>query len=849
MPTGSRGIGAGGGGFARGSRRSQALLMRATTAQRKKVQRLQRPPKRPHSSISNTTTRDKVIRVSKPQSQRLSHSRYIQRARELKLTSTSRSASQGIPTPHTNTATRAQLRKPHRHNKRPTKSTPSIYSLDDSDDDEIAALDVDSEETTPVVKMKFTPPGSSPSPSPSTQRQRWHTNGSSNLLSWKKTHNSGTSLDSVLSTSSSMLGPASTSKRNKANVFSGSSLSTFTSASTSPANSPEKGRTISSSPNSSGTPKRVFSSPSRSNVSPGFGTPTSGKVSRGSPWRRNTRLFKPHSGGYSQVSKNPYRKDSSFSRGHTPPKKTVWSPYEKPKQSRLTHRPSSSGFSSSASASKSAVSKFFGGSLLGGPAATVVNDDVHFKNLGNTCYINAVLQAFLHTPAIQHQFRQRHWLRVMLSSLQGHIQSELKQRDSARPTDVSIDDQNHGDGTGSGSRVTSVPWIFKYLASLLVRVRRPKQTPLDLSPLLQYLAPKSLLVRQKGRQQDAQEFFSELSQLVDEEFLENGTVPRDRDDLCPFGQLFTSVVRTQLTCTSCGYKREKREAYRYFSLPLHAAGDAVESITSDANTDGPDVESNSNRSRSPLRLSKLFEEAFSPEVVEFRCELCQASTSEVTKKLTSTPPLLVLHLKRFQVSPLTGQSTKCCAEVVFPAVLNVPTSCVTPGVEFVSTTDPTCSVESPGTEMQKSKFDNLCSLGKKVPITHVGETATDLDDTLMRVTVALSECASPQPASPSRDATTSCSSSTDTNGGKLRYQLRAVIHHTGTSLQVGHYVTDILNPGEATWTRFNDSISKTRSIAEHKARYTDVGQTTYMYIYERCGGESNSAHPASPSDE
>lgn len=72
-----------------------------------------------------------------------------------------------------------------------------------------------------------------------------------------------------------------------------------------------------------------------------------------------------------------------------------------------------------------------------------------------------------------------------------------------------------------------------------------------------------------------------------------------------------------------------------------------------------------------LELDNLIRKQFEPEVLELACEKCKTGKeAESGYSVKSLPPLVVLHLKRFEVDPMTGSLYKRSDPVLAPATID-----------------------------------------------------------------------------------------------------------------------------------------------------------------------------------
>lgn len=218
------------------------------------------------------------------------------------------------------------------------------------------------------------------------------------------------------------------------------------------------------------------------------------------------------------------------------------------------------------------------------------------RNLGNTCYLNAVMQACC---SLRELFSD---LRTMEKTLPACKEGALY-----RCTVETLQQMS------SASSATG------------------PVSPTKLRELIGLAAP----MFQGNAQQDAHEFFLEFVNQLHDELLaaRNHWLAQRREPVAEAPE-DTAVLATQLhldsevqkrlTCVQCQHLREVTERFRDFSLDFS----------------GP---AGSDR----CSLTSMLRAYFDSELLEAKCEHCNDIAAHMEKQLTSPPRVLVLHLKRF----------------------------------------------------------------------------------------------------------------------------------------------------------------------------------------------------------
>jgi len=250
------------------------------------------------------------------------------------------------------------------------------------------------------------------------------------------------------------------------------------------------------------------------------------------------------------------------------------------------------------------------------------------KNLGNTCYLNAAMQAF---NSLREFCKALSELPTTLPQCQDsglyHCSAEILQQMSAG-------------SMGFGGA----------LSPAKLRERVALSAPMFGS----------------NGQQDAHEFLLEYVNQLHDELLaarirwfdarESGvTAIGTGDDVAGVGdselavlptqQYLDSEVHKRLVCMQCQCKRDHFERFRDFSLDLTGQDGAL--------------------------LPSMLCSYFAEEVLEVRCEKCPSVASHLHKAIATPPRILILHLKRFVPNVELQRYDKNHQSIVIPSELDL----------------------------------------------------------------------------------------------------------------------------------------------------------------------------------
>eukprot|EP01104_Vermistella_antarctica_P014198 TRINITY_DN4428_c0_g3_i3.p1 TRINITY_DN4428_c0_g3~~TRINITY_DN4428_c0_g3_i3.p1 ORF type:complete len:800 (-),score=151.44 TRINITY_DN4428_c0_g3_i3:101-2500(-) len=400
-------------------------------------------------------------------------------------------------------------------------------------------------------------------------------------------------------------------------------------------------------------------------------------------------------------------------------------------------------------------------------------------NGGNTCYMNAILQALMSLPSFTLTLRRT----VPL----------LQQSEGTR--------NNFPLLSGEGSANFGSDSMCVRLLELVVENERPDRTTLLDAKEVKKVAGHYKALYSNGLQQDAHEFLIDTMLLLELDIKllcvppsqqrplaragppkrnaasgrgsdDSGAAADERDavfcvldarerawyedeldereqdielvekEFSPTATL-TYTVNCDHTCDDCGDVSSVIESYSVLSLQVN-----------DENAESPLMNTN---------LARLVEASFSAEHIDRRCpeSTCAGERATVTRALRELPRVLVLHLMRFSVDARSGMPQKNEDAVVLPTELDV-TRCCAPAL--------------------LPDHDNPASV---------------LEDD-------------------------------DVQALQTTYHIKAVVTHVGHSAAAGHYRTDVL--ADDIWERYDDSV--VTNISEDDALRGKAEEWGYILFYE-----------------
>ncbi|XP_064831892.1 ubiquitin carboxyl-terminal hydrolase 37-like isoform X2 [Oncorhynchus masou masou] len=312
-----------------------------------------------------------------------------------------------------------------------------------------------------------------------------------------------------------------------------------------------------------------------------------------------------------------------------------------------------------------------------------------FSNLGNTCYMNAILQSLFSLPSFSNDLLKQGipWKKIPANALLRRFAHLLAKKD------------------------ISCPEVKK---DLLRRVKSSiSSTAERFSGYMQNDAHEFLsqcLDQLKEDMEKVNKSWKSESAAWDEAPQQAAAVrPGEEADTshtytCPVVVNMEFEVQHTITCKGCGEVVTKREQFNDLSIDLPRRKKTI-----------------------PLRsIQDSLDLFFRMEEIEYSCEKCSRKAATVTHKFSRLPRVLILHLKRYSFNAQLSLNSKLGQQVMIPRYLTLLSHCT-------DTTQPPLSLgwSAHGTmtrTLKASQLVNSSSLLWKVSLKAGGSSSSILVD-------------------------------------------------------------------------------------------------------------------------
>ncbi|XP_047226998.1 ubiquitin carboxyl-terminal hydrolase 37 isoform X2 [Girardinichthys multiradiatus] len=270
-----------------------------------------------------------------------------------------------------------------------------------------------------------------------------------------------------------------------------------------------------------------------------------------------------------------------------------------------------------------------------------------FSNLGNTCYMNAILQSLFSLPSFSSDMLKQSipWKKVPINALLRRFAHLMVKKDVACPEtkkDLLRKVKNAISSTAERFSGNVQNDAHEFLSQCLDQLKD------DVEKMNKNLTIDTA----------ASSSSSALSENAAEAAAAVKVEPGDEADTsriytCPVAVNMEFEVQHTITCKCCGEVVNKREQFNDLSIDLPRRKKTL-----------------------PLRsIQDSLDLFFRMEEIEYSCEKCSGKSATVTHKFSKLPRVLILHLKRYSFNAQLSLNSKLGQQVLIPRFLTLLSHC------------------------------------------------------------------------------------------------------------------------------------------------------------------------------
>uniref|UniRef100_A0A671MXL0 Ubiquitin carboxyl-terminal hydrolase 37 n=1 Tax=Sinocyclocheilus anshuiensis TaxID=1608454 RepID=A0A671MXL0_9TELE len=262
------------------------------------------------------------------------------------------------------------------------------------------------------------------------------------------------------------------------------------------------------------------------------------------------------------------------------------------------------------------------------------NDSSRFSNLGNTCYMNAILQSLFSLPSFSNDLLKQGipWKRVPVNALLRRFAHLLAKKDISPPE----------------MKKDLLRRVKNAISSTAERFSGYMQNDAHefLSQCLDQLKEDVEKINKSWKNEPSAWEEPQSARLTEE-------VDTSRIYTCPVTVNMEFEVQHTITCKSCGEVVTKREQFNDLSIDLPRRKKTL-----------------------PLRsIQDSLDLFFRMEEIEYSCEKCSGKAATVSHKFSRLPRVLILHLKRYSYNSQLSLNSKLGQQVLIPKYLTLLSHC------------------------------------------------------------------------------------------------------------------------------------------------------------------------------
>ncbi|KAL0964025.1 hypothetical protein UPYG_G00317290 [Umbra pygmaea] len=314
-----------------------------------------------------------------------------------------------------------------------------------------------------------------------------------------------------------------------------------------------------------------------------------------------------------------------------------------------------------------------------------------FSNLGNTCYMNAILQSLFSLPSFSNDLLKQGipWKKVPANALLRRFAHLLAKKDISCPEvkkdllrRVKTAISSTAERFSGYMQNDAHEFLSQCLDQLKEDVEKMNKSWKSESPAAAWdEPPQQVAAARPGEETDTSRIYT-----------------------CPVVVNMEFEVQHTITCKGCGEVVTKREQFNDLSIDLPRRKKTL-----------------------PLRsIQDSLDLFFRMEEIEYSCEKCSGKAATVTHKFSRLPRVLILHLKRYSFNAQLSLNSKLGQQVMIPRYLTLLSHCT-------DATRPPLTLgwsahAALSRTLKASQLVNSSSLVRKVSVKAGGSTCSNVLD-------------------------------------------------------------------------------------------------------------------------
>ncbi|XP_061923525.1 ubiquitin carboxyl-terminal hydrolase 37 isoform X1 [Entelurus aequoreus] len=270
-----------------------------------------------------------------------------------------------------------------------------------------------------------------------------------------------------------------------------------------------------------------------------------------------------------------------------------------------------------------------------------------FSNLGNTCYMNAILQSLFSLPSFSNDMLKQSipWKKVPVNALLRRFAHLLAKKDVGCPEtqkDLLRKVKSAISSTAERFSGNTQNDAHEFLSQCLDQLKDDVEK-INKSWTSEVASSSGMCENSHEATAHSPATKADPSEEVD----------TSRIYTCPVAVNMAFEVQHTITCKGCGEVVTKREQFNDLSIDLPRRKNTL-----------------------PLRsIQDSLDLFFRLEEIEYLCEKCNGNAAMVTHKFSKLPRVLILHLKRYSFNAQLSLNSKLGQQVVIPRYLTLLSHC------------------------------------------------------------------------------------------------------------------------------------------------------------------------------